>query len=233
MEKILSNEEQEELLNYIWNFIDQKCIFRCNPEIQYSHGIPKGSIPTKSPGSHNKWQMYLRNLTQDSDMVTAVCMVIVNKMVEKNMMNKEFQLVGLETSSIPLISHLQSNLRKIGKNVNSFSIRKERKEYGLFNLIDGIPNEHPFVVVDDIINSGSALIRVLDACLFELNLDPFEESFYVFNIRPERLYFPWNGSLIAINSLFNKTHFKYEYDESKYWIPFDCDKKFNKRPDYM
>ena len=229
---LLEEKDEFVLKNILKDFIDRKCIFRCNPEVRYAQGIDKGILPGSSPKGYMRSQFYLRNLTHDSDMVTCATMLIINQMFKNGMTDTVFQIAGLETSSIPLISHLQAKMRVANKSVNTFSIRKERKKYGLFQFVDGIPNQSNFVVVDDLINSGSSVHRVLDTCLYECNLDPYPESFFIVNMRPERKYIPFNGALIRVNSIFDKNDFSFEYDPEKYWLPLDCDRSFNHRPDY-
>ncbi len=229
---LLDEDEIMDLRNILKDFINQKCLFICDPEMQYAPGIPKGTIPSSNPGVYATWQLYLRNLTQDSDMMAAAAMLILDQM-EKNRESSNFQFVGLETSSIPLISSLQAHARRTGRNINSFSVRKERKHYGLFNFIDGIPNKYPICVVDDILNSTSSASRVMDTCLFELDLEPHAHSYFIMCFDEHRKHMHFNGSIIQVNTLFRKKDLDLEFSKDRYWVPFDCDRSFNKRPDYV
>ncbi len=71
----------------------------------------------------------------------------------------EFQVGGVESSSIPLITAITILGNQQGKNVNGFYIRKERKRYDLMNIIEGKITSKPIILVDDIINSGESLMR--------------------------------------------------------------------------
>jgi len=76
-----------------------------------------------------------------------------------------FQLGGLESASIPLITALVIKARQEGKRVNGFYIRKSRKKVPLFKQIEGGMNNDPVVLVDDILNTGNGIrkqIAVLD-----------------------------------------------------------------------
>tara|TARA_R110000868_G_C10967024_1_gene769214 strand:- start:3003 stop:3701 length:699 start_codon:yes stop_codon:yes gene_type:complete len=230
---VLEDTERNELKEILHNFIDTKCIFRCNPDIQYCSGIPRGTIPSSSPGSYNKWQVYLRNLSHDSDMVTAACMLIIDQMESNGDQFHAIQLCGMETSSLPLIASLQANIRRFKTvSVNSYSVRKERKKYGLFNFFDGIPSRKPFVMVDDVVNSGSSSERLLDSSLYEYDLDPHHNAYFIISLNPKTKYKLWNGTNIKLNWLFDKDDFKIDYDPKKYWLPEDSLKTINYRPDY-
>jgi len=229
---MITDSEANELKKILFDFIDRKCIFRCDPNIQYHSDLPPGKIPGKNPGYKTSWQFYLRNLIHDSDMMSAASMLFL-KQIEKNNDYGKFQFAGLETGSLPLIASYQSAMRKLGISINSYGVRKERKAYGLFNFVDGIPDRTlPVCVVDDIFNSGSSLNRVLDVSLFEFDINPHINMYCLVQIgnKPFSIF---NGYMIKINSLFKSSEFNFEYDKDKYWHPFDSDKSFNKRPDYF
>ena len=230
---ILEDAERNELKESLHTFIDRKCIFRCNPDVQYCPGIPKGTIPSSSPGSYMKWQVYLRNLSHDSDMVTSACMLLIDQMERNGDPLNNIQLCGMETSSLPLIASLQANLRRFKNSyVNSYSVRKERKKYGLFNFFDGIPTKQPFVMIDDVVNSGSSCDRLLDSSLYEYDLDPHHNAYFIISLNPKMKYKLWNGTNIRLNYIFDKTEFNTEYDPAKDWLPEDSLKTINYRPDY-
>lgn len=77
-----------------------------------------------------------------------------------------FQVGGLETASIALISAIVMKSVQRGTPVNGFFIRKSRKREGLMKQVEGTLNEHPVILVDDLINSGGSFqkqIVVLEA----------------------------------------------------------------------
>lgn len=57
----------------------------------------------------------------------------------------------------------QHSLAKGGPVRGVFSIRKERKQHGTGNWIEGCP-ESPVAVVDDVATSGGSVIRALERC---------------------------------------------------------------------
>ena len=44
-------------------------------------------------------------------------------------------------------------------DINSFVVRKEQKEYGLCNWLEGVPNSKKVLLIDDLCNSGISMGR--------------------------------------------------------------------------
>ncbi|OGG80302.1 hypothetical protein A3A39_03470 [Candidatus Kaiserbacteria bacterium RIFCSPLOWO2_01_FULL_54_13] len=65
-----------------------------------------------------------------------------------------FQVGGAETLGIALVAAIVMKGVEHGTPVNGFFIRKSRKRTGLMKNIEGFLNEHPIILVDDIVNSG-------------------------------------------------------------------------------
>jgi len=59
-----------------------------------------------------------------------------------------FQIAGSESGSLPIIAAILMHAPSL--LVNAFSVRKERKAYGLCNIIEGQPTREPVVIVDDL-----------------------------------------------------------------------------------
>jgi len=75
---------------------------------------------------------------------------------ERNGSHEPFQLGGLETAAIPLLTALMLTAPKERGPVNGFIIRKDRKTTGLGNIIEGSVNDLPVILVDDSLNSGTS-----------------------------------------------------------------------------
>ncbi len=67
-----------------------------------------------------------------------------------------FQIAGMETAAIPLLTAILLRAPDARKPVNGIIIRKERKTTGLGNSIEGVPTGEPIILVDDILNSGAS-----------------------------------------------------------------------------
>ncbi len=70
-----------------------------------------------------------------------------------------FQVGGLEVAAIPLVSAIVMKCFQKGISVNGFFIRKSRKKTGLLSSIEGILNEYPIILVDDILNTGGSFAQ--------------------------------------------------------------------------
>jgi orotate phosphoribosyltransferase len=49
----------------------------------------------------------------------------------------------------------------MGVDLNAFVVRKSRKEYGLLNMVEGIPNNMMAVMIDDLCNSSRSMAQCL------------------------------------------------------------------------
>ena len=74
-----------------------------------------------------------------------------------------FQIGGLESGALPLITALVMESKKRGTLVNGFYIRKSRKKSGTMNLIEGNVTGDPIILVDDLIHSGKSFLQQMTA----------------------------------------------------------------------
>lgn len=232
----LNETLKKQMLGQLYDYIDQNCLFRCNPQVKYNDCCAVGRIPGAFPSAQNSYQFFLRRLTHDAKMLTFVSALFFDDLFSKIESGEEsstIQLCGLETSSIPLMIGLQSYAARFNININSFSVRKSRKTYGLFNFVDGMPTDAPVVIVDDIINSGKSIGRCIDCSQYELGLRPANNSYCIIKFNPDMDFVQYKQHKIAVTSLFAADDFNPNYDKNKYWLPKDCDKFENKRPDYF
>lgn len=145
---MITEKEYNILHNYCAVHINKDAIWRSkNGE----------TIPGKAPGTQYTWQFYLRKVLFNPEIATAVSMMYLHK-IEKEIGNFDFQIAGLETASTPLIMSIVMVAMQNGIKLNAFSVRKNQKEYGLRNWIEGIPDpDLPVMVCDDLCNSQSSM----------------------------------------------------------------------------
>lgn len=110
-------------------------------------------------GRKLKWLFDLRSLLTQSDDLDLIATVFWDRMEAK----WPFQVGGLEVGAIPLVAAIVMKGRERGFKVNSFIVRKTRKKAGLCKQIEGTLNQDPVVVVDDLMNSGRSMQRVIAA----------------------------------------------------------------------
>lgn len=235
---IINEEDKTKILKELYDHIDKHCIFRCNPEVKYSEAIETGKIISNKPSIDNSTMMFmLRRLTFNYKMLEYVSALILDQILT-DVKNKDefefFQLAGLETSCVPLLTGIQSMASRYKMGINVFSVRKERKHYGLNHIIEGIPAKNvPVIFIDDTINSGASFTRTMDACKYELDLYPANNAYAICTFKKDLTVIKYRDRDINLNSLFSVKDFDTKYDPDKYWLPDDCDKSINKRPEYQ
>lgn len=130
-------------------FINENCIVRCPPNI-----FLKGSKDI----TVYSWQFYLRRAIFDQTIGT-----LIAKWFLENY-DGRYQFAAMETAGPPILSAIMATANR---KVDGFSIRKDRKKYGLFNFIEGIPNTNPVIIIDDLANSKSTILRAAAICAEE------------------------------------------------------------------
>ena len=74
----------------------------------------------------------------------------------------QFQIMALETASIPLLTAILLMAPESHRSINASFIRKSRKRYGLGLYIEGNPNRHPVILIDDVVNSGDSIAHAIE-----------------------------------------------------------------------
>jgi len=166
MNKELFDENKKFLTAYIKN----KCIER-----------PDGYMFGKLPGARYSSQYYLANGLYNQVFLEKVCDCFYY-LINENIGNWNFQLTGREWSSIPLLSSIPLILKlKYDIEINSFMIKRERKKYGKHNFIEGIPNDLPVMIVDDLSNSTNSFLHCHNVCTKIENFEVLDVIFSVLN----------------------------------------------------
>jgi outer membrane protein assembly factor BamB/orotate phosphoribosyltransferase len=111
----------------------------------------RGDVLISPEGKLLAWLIDLRPLFLDKSFLMAVC----DSFWETHQELGPFQLAGMETAAIPLLTALLLTAPE-DRAVNGFIVRKDRKHTGLGNIIEGKVTKDPVILVDDLINSGSS-----------------------------------------------------------------------------
>jgi orotate phosphoribosyltransferase len=157
----------DELHFWTKNYIEKNCL------------IKNRVMPGKLPGTTYTWIFYLRNGLFNHEFLSAVSQMFIQK-VKHEIGHFDFQISGLETGSTPLLAGIPLIGRVFDLNINSFSIRKEQKTYGLLNWIEGMPNEKPVMLIDDLCNSSMSMKKSYDI-LQEEKIPVFNYAFSIIN----------------------------------------------------
>ena len=138
----IEDYEYEAHQDVIADVIKKKCIY-----------VPQGRMFGKAPGTRYVSQFYLSNLVMHPGMIFRIMECFQYLLKRNGIPHKEVQFCGREWSSYPLLGALNYHFPM----TNTFMIRRERKNYGKHNLIEGtIINGKPCVIVDDLCNSTNA-----------------------------------------------------------------------------
>lgn len=137
----------------------------------------------KLPGTRYSSQFYLARGLYDQEFLTMVGHEFFN-LISDNIGNWNFQLTGRDFSAIPLLVGLPLILKHhYDINIHSFMIKRERKNYGIHNFIEGVPNDLPVLIVDDLCNSTDSFVHCFKVCKAE-NLSLLPYIFAVVNKYP-------------------------------------------------
>ena len=124
--------------------IEHKGIFRCQPP---------NRIPSRSNQNYNTWQFYLRRI-----LLNPTYMKIAGQLLYEKVQNVgPFQLAACETAGISLGCAIQYAALNNNNHVNLVIVKKDKKDYGLSNSIEGTLNNESIILVDDLINSGQTI----------------------------------------------------------------------------
>ena len=167
------------MTDYLKKFIEEKCIYWADPEVQYSESFPKGRFPAGNPSRRegDRRLFVLRNLLYDFKHRTQ----LMYRMYEFTTKDR-VQYAGLEAGAIPLLMAIQAyQSHRYGNTPNIFSVRKERKNYGISQYVNGQPNELPVVMVDDFISSGRSIQHVASVVTDELKLPLHDDIMTIIN----------------------------------------------------
>ncbi len=141
----------------------------------------------KDPGTRYTWQFYMANVTQDGSFMRRVCIEWENLLSLNNIDPYKVQFAGKHWGSLPILGALAYHF-----NTNVFSVREKRKTYGRHNLIEGIVDDRPVLIVDAVANSTNAFafvqehmrtqgVAVLDKCLCIMNKKRKNEDGYLWD----------------------------------------------------
>lgn len=144
----ITDEQYQARWEWVKEYIDTKCIVRDTV------------MPAKKLGDTYTWMFYLRRGLFNPDFLINVGQMFIYKM-ERIDPTFNFQITGLETAATPLLASIPMVAKVMGIDINAFVVRKTRKEYGLLNMFEGLPNNQLAVMVDDLCNSSNSMAQCM------------------------------------------------------------------------
>lgn len=128
------------------------------------------------------WIMDFRSIMGDPRLMHAYAEMFLDTFAG----HAPFQVCGMEVAGIPLVTAIILKAHERGIEVNGLYLRKSRKKYGLMRAIEGTPNAHPIILVDDLINSGASMHRAITV-LEDTGLAVSAVS-TIFSMQPDQIY---------------------------------------------
>lgn len=148
-------------------------------------------------GKEVQWLFDLRKIVVTPEFLFHLSNIFEERL-EKN---TPFQLGGMETGAIPLVTGLSLLLSRRGYRINPFYIRKSRKKDGLLRIIEGELTDDPIVLIDDLTNSGNSLRK--QVLILEKLGKRIHEIFVVLRYRDEAFYSWFTEKNIPIRAVFS------------------------------
>lgn len=116
-----------------------------------------------------------------------------------------FQVCGMETAAIPLVSAIVMKGVERGTPINGFYFRKSRKRYDLMKQVEGVVTQDPVIIVDEILNKGGTAHKQL-VILKELQAKVIE-VFCLIRFRKESAYQHLLDGGVTIKTLYSLEDF--------------------------
>lgn len=146
------------------------------------------------------WVMFLRRGTFDPEFLTAISIMFLYHAERQIDPDYNFQIVGLETGATPIVTGI-SLIAKLylEVDINAFVVRKDVKEYGSVTDIEGLLNDKPVLILDDLCNTAFSMRRCYDV-VKSYDLPVLPKVFSIVNVHDKLEYLP-DHDMISLYTL--------------------------------
>jgi orotate phosphoribosyltransferase len=169
---MISDETYNMYFEWVKDYIDKKCIIRDKP----MDGID---------GEKWSWVFVMGNGLYNTEFLFAVSQMFLYQ-VNKHIGHTNFSIAGLQTGSTPLLSGIPFVAKyNHNLNINSISVRKNKKTSGLKQITDGIIDENKPILMLDTICTTTRSFRTVYNTLKDLNLRVLNTVFTIVNRTPK------------------------------------------------
>ena len=190
---LISEEDYNSFWEWMKKYISDNCIFHAGqPRVEHlktSWNIDlredKSWLAFSSDpnGKRYSWQFYLRRGCFDATFNSVLTQMFLYK-VEREIGHFAFQISGLETAATPMLSAIPLVAKGFGIDLNSFVVKKEQKQYGIRNWIEGCPNpDLPVMIIDDLISSSNSMLIANKILQEKMDLKTMDYVFGIINLR--------------------------------------------------
>lgn len=165
------------------------------------HFGDEGAPLINKRGGRYNWLFDLRRVFMDAHALTAIAAAFWQRYAD----HPPFQLAGMETGAIPLLTALMLSAPPQRGAVNGVIIRKARKTSGLARALEGELRDLPVLLLDDTLNSGTSAEK---ACaVLSMAGHEVRELFVVIDFQSERGMHWRERRGITVNTLFTLADF--------------------------
>jgi outer membrane protein assembly factor BamB/orotate phosphoribosyltransferase len=163
--------------------------------------VEEAKKSSSKSGGYEKWLFDFRAVIFRSEVLDAYAEIFFKRYSQRY----PFQVCGLEMAAVPLVAAIVMKFQEKGLPLNGFFIRKSRKKHGLMKMVEGTLNDHPVIIVDDLVNRGASVIRQL-IILKDLG-KRVEEIFSILRFRDLEYYKKFKEENIKFSSIFDLDDF--------------------------
>lgn len=176
--------------------IQERAIYVCAP----------GEVIPGRSGAEWRNVFRLRWITQDGRWLPLARDALSAMMLVDGIEPQHVQFAGLETGAIPLVTALA-----IWHGTTGFIVRKEAREDGARNLLEGPVTDRPVVLVDDVVASGARAWQCLDGIVYRASHLCVHKTLYalVKNGGPSELC--RGEQCLPVRSVFQRQDFDYTW----------------------
>jgi orotate phosphoribosyltransferase len=136
-------------------------------------------------GEKWSWVFVMGNGLYNTEFLFAVSQMFLYQ-VNKHIGHTNFSIAGLQTGSTPLLSGIPFVAKyNHNLNINSISVRKNKKTSGLKQITDGIIDENKPILMLDTICTTTRSFRTVYNTLKDLNLRVLNTVFTIVNRTPK------------------------------------------------
>jgi orotate phosphoribosyltransferase len=161
------------------------------------------------------WQFYLRGPLLKQESLHFIARSFWSAFHERYM-EQPFQIAGVEQAAIPILTAIVMTAPMLKINLHAFTVRKERKKFGLRNIIEGKPDpDLPVVFVDDLTSPTHATLWHWVRAINEARLSVYPHGFVVVykgKHNDLRVLRTMHGTL-GIESIYTLEDFNLTYEE--------------------
>ena len=136
--------------------INDRGIFRCPPGSHELVSLEGGKGYWDK--TFYEWQFYLRGPLLEPQHLTFIARCFWS-VFKPRYLKQPFQISCVEQAGVPIVTAILMTAAAFGIKLHAFTVRKERKAFGLENYIEGQPNpELPALFIDDLTSPTHATL---------------------------------------------------------------------------